>query len=312
MTIILNEIKIFKCFLICRRLHTDNNKNNTFLGHYLAGLIEGDGSIIKAKTLRNEKGKLLYPRIKITFVDKDVPLANKIKQVINGGTIVKHVNSNYSDLLFQDLKTIQKVVLLINGKMRTPKIVALHNIIDWFNARSKEESVIFKFELDKSWLGNNPWLSGFLEADGNFFCSFDLNSKGIAKIVKAYMRIYQKQIYVTKDSLSNLEIMNDIKNFLGIKNVIIINRVKENYTESAYEIRTTKKDSCNLLRDYLLKYPLFSSKHQDFLDWLKFHNIRLSKQYKTIEGTQELIYIKNNMNTKRIKFNWEILEKFYS
>jgi hypothetical protein len=56
---------------------------------------------------------------------------------------------------------------------------------------------------------------------------------------------------------------------------------------------------------------LFSSKHQDFLDWRKFHDIRLSKKYKTIQGTQELISIKNNMNTKRTKFNWENLNKFY-
>jgi len=33
------------------------------LGHYLAGLIEGDGSIIVPRTSRNEKGKLLYPTL---------------------------------------------------------------------------------------------------------------------------------------------------------------------------------------------------------------------------------------------------------
>ena len=52
------------------------------LGSYLAGLIEGDGSIIVPKSLRNEKGKLLYPKIKITFVSKDAPLAIKIKKVL--------------------------------------------------------------------------------------------------------------------------------------------------------------------------------------------------------------------------------------
>jgi len=29
----------------------------------LAGLIEGDGSIIVPKTIRNQKGKMLYPSI---------------------------------------------------------------------------------------------------------------------------------------------------------------------------------------------------------------------------------------------------------
>src|SRR5690606_41960649 len=73
------------------------------LGGYLAGLIEGDGSIIVPKTIRNQKGKLLYPVVKITFVEKDRPLALKIKEVIGGGTIVHPKNSNYIDLLFQDV-----------------------------------------------------------------------------------------------------------------------------------------------------------------------------------------------------------------
>jgi hypothetical protein len=51
----------------------------------LAGLIEGDGSIIVPKTIRNQKGKLLYPVVKITFVKKDAPLAQKIMEVIKGG-----------------------------------------------------------------------------------------------------------------------------------------------------------------------------------------------------------------------------------
>jgi hypothetical protein len=50
------------------------------LGHYLAGLIEGDGTIIVPVTSRNKKGKLLYPKVKITFVDKNVPLAHFLKK----------------------------------------------------------------------------------------------------------------------------------------------------------------------------------------------------------------------------------------
>lgn len=37
-----------------------NNSSDNLLGSYLAGLIEGDGSIIVPKTIRNQKGKLLY------------------------------------------------------------------------------------------------------------------------------------------------------------------------------------------------------------------------------------------------------------
>ena len=70
------------------------------LGGYLAGLIEGDGSIIVPKTTRNQKGKLLYPVVKITFVKKDAPLALKIQEVLQGGTLEYPKNSSYVNLLF--------------------------------------------------------------------------------------------------------------------------------------------------------------------------------------------------------------------
>jgi hypothetical protein len=47
-------------------------------GHYLAGLIEGDGSIYVPEQARSEKGILLYPVIFIEFALKDLPLAKKI------------------------------------------------------------------------------------------------------------------------------------------------------------------------------------------------------------------------------------------
>jgi len=311
--------KITKSSFKHRLYHQHANgdqENNSMLAHYLAGLIEGDGSIIVPRTVRNQKGKLLYPIVKITFVDKDAPLANKIKETLNGGTIVYPKNSRYLNLLFQDLKSLQKIAVLLNGRMRTPKIEALHRLINWLNARLDEKSKIAKLGVDQSSLGENPWLAGFIEADGNFYCSFDLNSEGITKVVKSYMRVSQKQMYKTTSDLpnqnhSNLQIMEKIREFLDVKTVSVIKRTKKDYVELAYEVRTTKKTSCNLLIKYLSVYPLFSSKHQDFLDWREFHRIRLSREYKTIKGTSKLIYLKNSMNTKRTQFNWDSLNRFY-
>jgi len=133
-------------------------------------------------------------------------------------------------------------------------------------------------------LRDNPWLAGFLEADGYFYCGFNLNSEGIAEIVKNYMSLVQKQIYKTdsnipKENNSNFQIMNKIKEFLEVKNVNEIKRIKTNYIELSYEVRTSKKSSCDILINYLSVYPLFSSKYQDFLNWREFHRIRLSKEY---------------------------------
>ena len=75
--------------------------------------------------------------------------------------------------------------------------------------------------------------------------------------------------------------------------------------------KLVKKESCDLLINYLSIYPLFSSKYQDYLDWQKVHEIRKAKSYTSIEGTSKLILLKNSMNTKRIQFNWDSLNKFY-
>lgn len=99
------------------RLHNFSAEYNPkiLLGHYLAGFIEGDGSLIVPKTIRNLKGKFLYLVVKITFVEMDAPLVNKFKEVLNGGTLVYSKYSKYLYLLFQDLNSIQYIAVLLNG-----------------------------------------------------------------------------------------------------------------------------------------------------------------------------------------------------
>ena len=109
---------------------------------------------------------------------------------------------------------------------------------------------------------SNPWFSGFIESDGNFYCEFKLD-EGIATIIKSYMRVSQKQSYkstttISKDN-SNFYIRDKIWEFLDVKNITFIQRNKPNYIELAYEVRTTKILSCDILINYLTKYPLFSS-----------------------------------------------------
>ena len=100
-------------------------------------------------------------------------------EVIKGGTFVYPKDSNYLDLLFQYLKSIKNIAVLLNGNMRTPKIEALHRLIDWLKT---DVFKIYNLGLDNSWLGSNPCLSGFIESDGNFYCEFKLNSE--ATIIK--------------------------------------------------------------------------------------------------------------------------------
>jgi hypothetical protein len=51
------------------------NSSNMQFAHYIAGLIEGDGTIHIPKSERSTKGNLNYPSIQIVFHLKDLPLA---------------------------------------------------------------------------------------------------------------------------------------------------------------------------------------------------------------------------------------------
>jgi hypothetical protein len=96
-------------------------------------------------------------------VDKDAPLAIKLQEVFGSGTLEYPKNTKYVNLLFQDVTSLEKIAVLLNGKMRTPKIEALHRMIDWLNAKStssklslNKSSRLIKLGLDTSSLGDNP------------------------------------------------------------------------------------------------------------------------------------------------------------
>lgn len=114
--------------------------------------------------------------------------------------------------MFKDLKPIKNIAVPLKGNMRTPKIEALHRLIDWLNARTTDGFKIYKIGLENSWLGSNPWLTGFLDSEGKFYCEFKLNSEEIATIIKDYVKVSQKQSYKSTTTISknhsNLYIMD--------------------------------------------------------------------------------------------------------
>jgi len=100
------------------------------LSSYLAGLIEGDGTIIVPKTERSAKGKLNYPAIQIIFNSKDLPLALIIQKELKYGSLAKKKGVNAYVLTINSFDGLILFTSLINGNMRTPKIHALNNLIE--------------------------------------------------------------------------------------------------------------------------------------------------------------------------------------
>jgi hypothetical protein len=112
-----------------RNYTTYNNGSNTQLSSYVAGLIEGDGTIHVPKTERSDKGNLNYPSIQIVFHLKDLPLALLIQKEIGHGSICRKKGVNDYIYTVNNLKGLLLLIKLMNGNMRTNKIFTLHKLI---------------------------------------------------------------------------------------------------------------------------------------------------------------------------------------
>ncbi len=156
----INNITFFGCLPLSSKAYPNNEHADTLnkLAHYLAGLIEGDGSIKVPKSTRSKTDRLLYPVISIIFNIKDLPLANFLGSVLGGR--VNFTKGNWVVLNINKVENIYYIVKTLNGKFRTPKIEALHRLIKWYDNYGKFP-YIKALTLDDFDLSQSGWLSGF-------------------------------------------------------------------------------------------------------------------------------------------------------
>ena len=280
-------------------------------------MIEGDGHIYTPSALRNGDGKKNAPFIEICFDIKDLPLFEKIKEVLESGYITIRPNNKSGRLFIKKKVILLKLINLINGHMRTPKIEALHRIIQWFYNESSDYQ-IKPLGLDNSILEHNSWMAGFIKADGNFYLNWKLSEKSLNKDIISviyYFILSQRQIYSRKIDpnikKSNFDIMFKISEFLKTS-VISLNRKRINYEENAYLIKTDKIESKNAIFAYLNKYPLYGYKYFAHLNLDMIHNLIIKSEHKRKRGKLKFLEYANLMKYNSEIHNWEHLNKFYA
>jgi len=276
--------------------------NRHLFAHYLAGLIEGDGSIIVPNELRDNKGRKKYPSVQIAFNSKDLPLALIIQKILKCGSISKKKGANAYVLSINNFEGWLIIIDLINGKMKTPKINALYRLIDFLNLHYGCSFTKLPLNLDP--LDSTPWFSGFIDADGCFFIRFTKAGKYPVHIECRFM-IVQRQIDISSFSL--FDILNSIANFLS-------STVKQTKTSTNYpnfEVRTLNLNSNSILVNYLDRFPLFSSKYLDYLVWKDVLNLFKNGEHKNDIGRDKILKLKMTINNSRTVFIWDHLNKFY-
>jgi hypothetical protein len=70
------------------------------------------------------------PRFCITFNMKNESLAKKLLVIIGYGFIRYKPKDNTCVLVVSPVKGLKFIIKCINGELRTPKIIQLHNLID--------------------------------------------------------------------------------------------------------------------------------------------------------------------------------------
>ena len=274
---------------------SNNNKDNKFK-EYLAGLFEGDGHI----WIQNENGKKKHnPRFCITYSLKNEPLAKKLLELIGSGFIRYKKQDNACVLTVSPVIGLKKLVHLINGELRTPKIHQLHKLIDWLN--KNHNTNLTKLPLKESSLSEDGWLSGFIDSDGSFSVQHTkLENNAKKRKISCRLRIEQRMLDpITNDNY--LKVLTDISNFL---NCSLLTRKQKSTGNEYYTLTASSKLSLEIIVNYLDKYPLFSSKYLDYNDWKKIVLLIFENKHYTEEGINKTNIVKNSMNRQRIKYSW--------
>ena len=103
-------------------------------------------------------------------------------------------------LIVSPVKVLKRIVELINGELRTPKINQLHLLIDWLN--NNHSSKIKKVDLKSEPLQKDSWLSGFIDADGSFSVQHTkLENNAKKRKISCRLRVEQRMLDpITKKS----------------------------------------------------------------------------------------------------------------
>lgn len=239
--------------------------NDDQLGHYLAGLIDGDGHF-------SSKQQLV-----IAFNITESSLAYYLKEKIGYGSVHKVKNKNAIILVVAALKGMERVISLINGKLRTNnKLDQLkRNILSHIKFKSFSDKVNVSLNITKTL--NNLWLAGFSDADASF--QIKLITRDNHTEVRLNFQIDQK-----KNDLLVL-----IKNFLG-------GNIGYRSSQDTYYYDSTSFGSAKKVINYFDKHHLLSSKHIDLLKWRKAYILIQNKVHLTHRGVHKIVKLMSTMN----------------
>lgn len=280
-----------------------SNKFNSYnnLGSYLAGLLEDDGNIsIQNNKNTNQINKTV---IEFTFNQNNLAIYNDLKEFIESDNI-RFKSGNTMCYRLADKDGVIKLVNLVNGYFRTPKIQTLHKLIDHLNVKHNLD--INKLSVDISNLGSNAWLARFTEADGYFgvkITEFRLKTenekRSRSEKIKCKFVIEQRQV----DRLTGLpckDYMQLIADYFD-SSLLSITRNNDKFLSpgNSYYFSVESVSKLDKVVKYFSTYPLIGIKGLDSLDFIKVYSMIKNKEHLTDTDIIKIKLIAAGMNSNR-------------
>jgi len=251
-----------------------DNLSSEYIEQFFVGLLEGDGTISCTLTPK----KTIYIRVVISLknMPENLSMLNMIKETIGGRVVIERkesyvtwIASNKNDLT-KVLVILAKYPLLTARKqcqLEFVKNCLLKKDIDNFlvnrdNMYNNKKLILENFlstPLKKLPLHFAPWLSGFIEAEGNFNLVFNENGH----LRKSVFTIGQND---------ELHILEWIKFYFNSKNAILRDKPKKGGNFEYYRLYLYNAESRKLIFEHFNKYPLLGYKKTSYLNFLNYHN----------------------------------------
>ena len=239
--------------------------NDEQFGHYLAGLIDGDGHFDNQQHLV------------IVFSSLDVQLAYYIKEVIGFGHVRKVKDKNAYIYVISNKDGILRTINLINNKLRTSNKYnqVITRILE--SPKYLNENIVFNINNSKDF--DNHWLAGFSDADASFQIKIITRDNRPRPEIRLNFQIDQKH--------------NDL--LLLIKEIFGGNIGYRN-SQDTYYYGSTSFGSAKKVIKYFDNYHLQSSKYRSFLQWRKAYIIIQDNKHLTEEGLNTIKLLKESIN----------------
>ncbi len=267
-----------------------SSKNN--LSYYLAGLLEGDGSISLPSLGVTSLNRVLNPRIVFTSHIINIGMYAFLQSELGNIGRFQKTGENGFRYIIGDKESIIFLINLMHGKLRTPKNKRFNDLIDFIN--NKYNLNISESSLDNYDFADNMWFTGFCEADGHFGIKYieskpksETRKRSVSESVSLKFRLDQR-LFDKSTSTSMEPFMKSLALFL--------NSNLKTYASNNSKVLSISVESINkidFIINYFNKYPLIGNKLNDFKNFKIVYNIMISKEHLTQDGK---LKIKNIIN----------------